>query len=862
MGDDKQSSLTALTILRRCPGRWRRLSLALLATAATWLTPGWAAIAHADQPVLRDGQTLKQTVKPFIEQHCVSCHGPDKQKAKLRLDTLAADFGTSTTAGTWIEVMDKLNLGEMPPEEQPQPDVEKLRQVASWIAAELRHAERRSRSAGGRVVLRRLNRAEYANTIRDLLGMTFLPGESPLDFLPPDGTAEGFDKVSAALMLDPSLLDKYFEVARRIADEAIVDGPPPFKTETMRLEMEDIARNRAIDYLCAQPGIICRATDIVLMQGSTRSFGVMKYPGTRDEIPVAGMYRIRVRAWGVPGADGEPVTMRVRQGHPQADRQILIETEVTAEPKVYEVIVPRDPKCGEYNVSIVNDINFTSTSRVGNDVRRLQREAGEANDYERVIRLQSRQQMEALTAGKPNPEAADRAKLRKLHVDWIECRGPLYEQWPPKSHETLLFRGEDAERNSEYLRDIFTRFMNRAFRRPVESNEVAKVVALCETELKAGADFNDAVRTGVVAVLCSPKFLYIVEHSGSNELRPLNDWELASRLSYFLWSSMPDEELFNLARDGKLRDEKVLSAQVDRMLADDKVATGFVKGFGGQWLHTDEFRAFTPDARLYREYDEKLGEAMVGEALAFFEEVLRKDESTLAFIDADWTMANERLAKFYGIDGVTGDGFRRVSLPADSPRGGLLAMAGVAMRGSDGNRTKPVHRGAYVREVLFNDPPDPPPPNAGEVEPNIKGKNLTVRERLIQHQQIESCAACHRGIDGYGLALENFNAIGAWRTQQDGEDFRRNAPPIDPSGTLPNGKSFETFDEFKTLLLDQKDRFARGMAEKMLTYALGRPVEPSDRGLVEALAARMEENDYTLRSLIQGVVGSEAFLTK
>ncbi len=826
-----------------------------------------ASLVLAQSPRANVGNPPKPSVdhgkvNQFLKSYCIDCHGPDTQESDLRLDRLQPDFAHASNASTWIEVMDKMNLGEMPPEGSPLPSPADVASVTDWIATELRAAERLKLGAKGRVILRRMNRAEYANTVRDLLHLNYLPGESPESILPPDGTAEGFDKVSVALMLDPSLLDKYFEVAQRIADSAIVDGPPPFPTEKMRLEMEDIAENRAIRYLCATPGIECQEKAIALMQGSTRSFGVMKYPGLRQEIPIEGMYRIRVRAWGEPGEDGQPVVMRVRQNHPSADQQLLLETEVSDTPQVYEIIVPRDPKCGEYNVSIVNETGFQKSSRVGNEIRRLQQKAGEAKDFEQVMRLQSRQQMENLTWGKPNPDAADRSKLRKLIVDWIECEGPLYQQWPPKSHETIFFRGEEAEENGEYLRAIFERFLPQAFRRPVRPDEVDNVVALCHHELEAGETFHDAVRTGLVAVLCSPKFLYLTEPSIADEKRPLNDWELASRLSYFLWSSMPDDELFDLARSGKLRDPKTLAKQVDRMLADEKLE-GLTHGFGAQWLKTGEFRNFTPDARLYGDYDEKLGEAMVGQTLAFFNEILRSDESALCFIDSDWTMLNERLATFYGIEGVEGASFRRVTLPEDSPRGGLLGMAGVAMRGSDGNRTKPVNRGVYVREVLFNDPPNPPPPNAGEVEPNIQGERLTVRERLIQHQQIPSCVACHRSIDCYGFALENFNVIGKWRRQQDGEDFRgRNTPSIDASGTLPNGKSFAGFTEFKSLLLQQDERFARGLAEKMLVYALGRPVEPSDRGLIEQLVGQMRQQDYTLSSLIRGIALSDAFRTK
>jgi hypothetical protein len=298
-----------------------------------------------------------------------------------------------------------------------------------------------------------------------------------------------------------------------------------------------------------------------------------------------------------------------------------------------------------------------------------------------------------------------------------------------------------------------------------------------QEELDHAQSFHDAIRAGVTAVLTSPNFLYLHEPGGT-EARTLSDFELASRLSYFLWSSMPDEALVELARQQKLRDPQVLLSQVDRMLADPK-SEALVQAFAAQWLRTGQYRTFRPDERLYREYTDELGAAMVEQSLGFFREILKHDLSMLNFLDSDWTMLNERLARFYGIDGVSGNDFRRVPLGAGSHRGGLLGQAGVAMFGSDGNRTKPVSRGVYVREVLFNNPPDPPPPNVGEIEPNIRGKNLTVRERLLAHQEIESCAACHRTIDPYGLALENFNVIGQWREAQDGDV----PPSMSPGGS-------------------------------------------------------------------------------
>ncbi len=800
-------------------------------------------------------------VKPILKQYCIRCHGPTKQKGKLRLDTLAADFSSSEVQGKWIEVMDRINLGEMPPTGSAKPKIDQLRSVTGWIASELRRAEKQALSGGGgRVLLRRLNRTEYTNTLRDLLGMRFLPGDSPLELLPPDGKAEGFDRVATALTLDPSLLEKYYEVAVRVAKKAIVDGPPAFPTLRKRFEYEDTARSRAISYQCDRPTMMCRDKDIVVMEGGARSFGKLMYGKGRRMIPTKGRYAIRVRASADPGQRGEPIKMRIRRGGDVLG-EMVVETSPKA-PKVYEVIVPLDePGGNELSVELVNGTRFYTVQRAGLDLDRAIREAGKDRDFAEVMRLRARIRLEAAVKGRPLPEIVDRSKLPKLILDWVEVEGPLYEEWPPRSHQLLLFKGDKAENNIAYVRQIFERFLPRAYRRPVKDEEVTAIVKLVKSELDNGSSFEEAIRVGLSAVLTSPKFLYIVEPA-NNKNRPLTDFELASRLSYFLWSSMPDAKLFALAGAKELQKPDVLEAQVDRMLDDEK-SQALVTGFGAQWLRTSEFLRFQPDSKIYRDYDEQLGEAMVKQTLAFFEEVLRRDASTLSFIDSDWTMVNERLAKFYGIDGVKGEQFRKVTLPKESVRGGLLGQAGVALWGSDGTRTKPVNRGVYVREVLFNNPPDPPPPNVGEIEPQIEGKNLTVRQRLLQHQKIETCAACHRNIDPYGLALENFNAIGAWRERQDGEGFRgRNAPPIVTKGQLPNGKTFKNFLEFRQLLVEQKDRFCRALSEKMFIYALGRPIQPSDRSSIDSIAARVAKNEYTLKSLIKAIVKSKQFATK
>ena len=755
---------------------------------------------------------FEQQIRPFLAAHCVRCHGAEKQEGQLRLDTLSADFTNRDAAIAWLEVRDRLNLGEMPPEDEPQPTGDDVASVAKWIAGEMRRVERSAKFTGGRVPLRRLNRDEFAYTVADLLQMKFAPGESPRELLPPDGTAEGFDKVASALLLDPSLATSYYRIARRVAEKAIVDGPPEYSTEKMRLEFEEIADSRAIGYLLRRLGMKAVPGGLLLVEGSTRSFGMLRYPGRRDNnvAPVKGFYRFTLRVGGAPGEDGERPRVRIRHSHPSTEMQKVMEFEVDApfdQPKEYSVVIPRDELGGEINVSLVNETKLYTGQRPGENFMRRIGDVGKEGKFDEVIRLRGRWAAEGAYGDRsvPDPEKLDVAKYPRVFLDWLEVEGPLYDAWPPRSHQRLFFEGEDAKQDLDYARRMFERFLPLAWRRPIDPNEADPIVRVVERELEAGQSFEEAIRAGLVATLVSPNFLYVGEPTDTGA-EPLGHHGVASRLSYFLWSSMPDERLRELASDSTLHDPTVLEEQVDRMLDDEK-SDRFVDGFARQWLRTDTFLAFAPDRSLYRDFDEELGEAAVRQPVEFFRTVLREDRPVSSFLDSDFTVVNERLARHYGWDGVAGEEFAVVPVPRDSNRGGLLGMMGVHMAGSDGVRTKPVSRGVYIREVLFNDPPDPPPPNAGEIEPNIAGENLTVRDRLIQHQKIAACAACHRGIDPYGLALENFNVIGRWRDQQDGEGFRRNAPPIDASGRLPNGEEFETFEEFRALLAVQDDRF-------------------------------------------------------
>jgi hypothetical protein len=405
--------------------------------------------------------------------------------------------------------------------------------------------------------------------------------------------------------------------------------------------------------------------------------------------------------------------------------------------------------------------------------------------------------------------------------------------------------------------------MRQAWRRPIVRKDITKVMKLYATDRKRGADFMTALKTATIAVLCSPEFIFINRNS-SRKKRQISEHELATRLSLFLWNSLPDEALQRQAQAGTLRDS--LDSQIDRLLADAR-SSSLVTVFAREWLRADDFDRFAPDRGIYKDvYSAENGTLlndMDREPLETFSEILKHDLPLADMLKSDWIMANQTLARYYGITEVSGSHFRRITVPPNSHRGGLLTMAAFHKWGSDGNRTKPVDRGKYILGVLFNDPPNPPPANAGEVEPNIGNNRLTVRERLEKHRSIESCAACHQRIDPYGLGMENYNAVGKWRNKMDGERHWGTAEmsDIDASGTLPNGHKFADSEGFRTAIFEQRGRFHRGFAEKFLAYALGRTIDIEDRPTIDHLTQVLDEQ-RTLSALIKEIVKHDEFHMK
>lgn len=836
-----------------------------------------------------DSVTFNEAVKPFFAKHCDGCHGADLAEGELRLDTLAADFFSRKPAGQWVEVLDRLNLGEMPPKDEPRPDSEELATVTEWITTELGRVNSLASSTGGRVVLRRLTRNEYANTVRDLFGISFFEGEGPRELLPPDGAIKGFNKLSKALLLDPSLMEKYIEVARYVVDKAVATRPPKAPSRTLRFDFENTT-DSSMSYILEARHADLEKDGMVIYASNARTFARLLHPYNDKQTPVDGEYIVRVRAGARSGSDGKPVYMDIKKGANGLMGRVLVDAPID-QPKIYEVrAVLSAALGGELGVGIVDGARFTDPNFVGMLLGSTADKEFQAGNRKKASQLRARARAEGVYSVNYHrsqfvKKVMDLESIPKLYLDYVELEGPVGGRWPPESR-MLIYEplGDDRPDPSEEYepgnsadavsaaRRIIAAWLPKAFRRPVADSEVDALVAVVEEELRNDKTFEEALKTAFVAMLCSPDFLYLFEPAVPDapiEQRRLTDVELASRLSYFIWSSMPDDELARQAASGRLRQPGVLAAQIDRMIQDSR-SDALVEDFAAQWLKISEFDRFQPDERIFPDYYANqfvgIGEDMNREPLEFFRELLRHDLSVLNFLDASWTMANQKLAAWYGINGVDGKEFQRVSFPDHSPRGGLVTMAGVSKWGSDGNRTKPVERGKYILDVLFNDPPPPPPPNAGEVEPNLRGQVLTVRERLEKHRHVATCRNCHRRIDPYGLALENFNVIGQWREQLDGEkplrEWGSNRPNIECNGTLPNGDEYSSFAEFKESLVAQSDRFERALAEKLLMYALGRTLEASDRTTVLGLVERMQENDHSLRSLIHGIAETEAFQTK
>ncbi|MCH1493935.1 MAG: DUF1592 domain-containing protein [Rubripirellula sp.] len=762
----------------------------------------------------------------FLGENCRKCHSGETPKGEFTISSLSENFLDPQNLERWQSVLEHLSNKTMPPESEVRPSEDQAQRVREWIAEQLAKAEIKRRNVEGRVVMRRLNRAEYANTIRDLLGVEV----DLTDLLPLETSTNGFDNNADLLHTSSYLLQNYLDAADRALDEAIANEPEPWILK----KRFDIREEKSVRPI----GSVYRHTDDGVAIFATWESANIRVTMWNFRSHVRGKYRFRICGYGFQ-SDGKPIDFRVTAGTLK---------EVTEERLVDYYSVPADTP---------TVIEFTEQLEPENRIRIL---------------------AEGLPALPPAVEkiGADKYTGPGLVIQWVDIEGPILESWPPPSHKRIF--GElDRERvvndRFEVVSDspradaerILTEFARRAFRREVNEQDVEPFLKRTLQQLAAGSSFEQSVRVGLKGILVSPDFLFLREKGPI-----LSDEQLASRLSYFLWSSMPDEELLQLANSGNLREPKTLRSQVERLLRDPK-ARSFNTNFTGQWLSLRAIDATLPDRTLYPEFDDILKTSMLKETSLFFDEVLAHDLPLTNFVRSDFTFLNARLAKHYRIDGVEGMDMRKVALPPESNRGGLLTMGSILKVTANGTTTSPIIRGSWVLERILGTPPPRPPNNIEAIEPDIRGAT-TIREQLEKHRSVESCASCHRLIDPPGFALESFDVIGGWRDhyRATGEPREVNGrrrrvwdgPPVNPADTLIDGRSFRNIDEYKELLLEDPDQLTRNLTRQLLSYGTGAVPSLGDEEQVEQIVSRVREQQYGFRSLIHEVVQSELFQSK
>ena len=775
-------------------------------------------------------QEFDRVVKPFFATHCVKCHGETKPKGDLRLDNLSVDFTTAANATHWTDISDRMRAGTMPPAKEPRPNPQQAVQVVEWIAARFAETEAARLAKRERVTFNRLTREEYANTIHDLLRVHYDP-KDPTG-LADDDAWRGFERIGSVLSLAPAHIEKYFAAAEIILDEAFPTKPPE-KFEYKRAAL--VMRNGPNDWAR------------VIEQGKADKVRVELWPGHAVANGRAGLgrtpagdYQFRIQLSGLKPEGGRAPHLVVYAK--ELDRVLFEQDIVTPEDRPVVVEFHAHLPAGAHTLRVGNEIPGPSNiPRSGRD--------SQGQFFFSTKDRRAPWQLK-LTDGEGKPI------WPFLIVDWLEVKGLATAGAPTFAQRTYLPKERG---NLEAARESLTRFTERAFRRPARAEEINRFVNLIQSEIKSGEKFEAAFKTAFLAILCSKDFLYLVEGSSERNATRLNDWELASRLSYFLWSTLPDDDLAAAARRGELHQPAVLKAQVQRMLRHPN-AVRFAEAFPWQWLQLRDVGKFAPDKVLYPSYDTHLERSMVGETKAFFREVLEKNLSLREILDSDWTMLNARLADHYQIPGVNEDRFVRVALRPEDHRGGLLSQAAVLSLTSDGQRHRPVHRGKWVLETVFGKSPPPPPANVEPIEPTPSDKpKATVRDKLAAHTSNVNCASCHRRFDPLGFAFDNYDAIGRWRTFEIVSDGAGDNPKVDASGEMPDGRRFSNAAEFKKLLGSDLDTFASAFVEKLATFALRRTMTIDDRPRLAAIVNETKAGDYRLAEIVEALIRSDLF---
>ena len=803
-----------------------------------------ARVAGAPPAHVSSAAGFESVVKPFLAQHCYDCHGNEGEPEKgLNLEALQSVSTLTEHRERWDMVVEKLRGSEMPPLEEEQPPEEQRQAVATWIARELERIDRTTPPDPGRVTARRLNRTEYNNTIKELLGVDVRPAD---DF-PQDDSGYGFDNIGDVLSLSPALMEKYVTAADRVARYALF-GPPRMQPTLVRLRSEGrrVPEIRTFPERYDETGL-----------SLPNAFHAI------HRVPVDGEYALRVVMGGLRPKSSEPITLAL-----WVDQQ-LVQT-LTHDPERSATFeLDRQDFGGqmrEFRVSLKAGDRWISVAipkifeglpaRYGgpNPSKRPPPPPAEFKPppdapAERIAILRKRFE--------ENQAALERITLNGVRVNTMDFAGPYsYQPGPSRASLRKIYAcGHITGPHQSWCAPRIIRDLTRrAFRRPVTKAEVDKYVRLVRRAEQEEGSFAEGLAVGIQAVLVSPDFLFRIERDRrTTSAYRITQHELATRLSYFLWASMPDAELRQAADTGSLRNPGILAAQVRRMLRDPR-ARALAEHFGGQWLQFRALESVTRDRDRFPDFEDYLRLSMRRETELFFEHIVRNDRSLLEFIDGRYSFLNERLARHYGIDGVSGPEFRHVDLTG-SPRGGVVTQGSVLTVSSYATRTSPVLRGKWILENRHTAPPPEPPPDVPNLDEVTIGTTAALREQLEAHRKNPTCASCHRRMDPLGFGLENFDAVGAWRTM-DGKF------PVDASGTLPDGRSFTGPEELRKILRADHQAFARAMTSKLLTYALGRGLERYDTPTVRHIASRLPRHNYRFSGLVLEIVNSLPFQSR
>ncbi len=837
------------------------------------------SFSHADEG---SRAVLPEEHFSIVDSYCLACHDSLTEKGGIDLEALPFEIETVEAAETWQKVLNVMNSGEMPPKKEKQLTFEEKSAFLADLSRELVEARELLSDTGGVITMRRLNRREYENTVEDLLGVRI-----EAKTLPDDANSGGFDTSGSALFFSSDQFEQYLALARDAIDSAFAFGPKPPPRHLERESEVSINRfftktsdklkanyDRAQEWRATkgkQPagdfGFIDEndvrfherlynqqyATYREYLDRQESETGVLLYQlfngAVVDKLEVpknwpAGSYEIAVRAAVLPGSESHEQFLEygwTGGGSRSGELQLVGCVRVTGtmeNPQVVKVQIPitRDGP---------REIGFRQRQHNNRDATRA-----------KFIFSQSR------TGTGPPPA---------LWIDSLAVDGPVYDEWPPPMAAKILFKGMWWQQDDQdaYAREVIERFAERAFRTRMPAKPfIDKLHELYLAGRTEGQKFQEAIREPLAVVMASPGFLYLIEPIAGGEIdeRMLSDRELAVRLSYFLWSAPPDAALYQAADAGKLRDPTKLAWHASRML-DDPRSDAFISAFAHQWLHMERLDFFQFDHMAYPEFDDSVKEAARQEVYRTIRSILTEKRPLSDLLKSDYVLVNDLLADYYGIDGVNGGEFQKVSLPADSPRGGLLGMAAIHAMGSDGNHSSLVERGAWVMRTLLHDPPPPAPPNVPQLS-RVAGELLTPREQLQAHMEEAQCASCHSRIDPIGYGLQNFDAAGQWRddlvlTKKGQKKVKqKKVVPVDSAGQLPNGATFTNYFEMRERVAENEEAFSRSFTEALIEFALGRKYGFSDEALRERLLERARAKDGQMREIVIGLIQSKAFRTK